>query len=1012
MRHYKKLSALKVAVALAAFAAASCPTVHAQATALPQVAELSTDPLIHLPGGGDASPFAFGSAVAISGDGNTMVVGAGAGGYITVSNGTTLFGGPTFKSYPVDYGAIHIFTKQGSGWTKAGVISAPDGTQGFDSFGVHTEFGYSVAVNYDGSVVVAGGPKADSDALYPCALCFDGGDGGGAVYVYARPQGGWTDNLPYSARLTNSDGHYDDRLGNSVAISNDGTIVVAAAPSVGFVSGSAIGEAYLYVQPPGGWAGNLTETARFNNPDSVQDGFALSIAISGDGKVVVISAAYGPKAYIYKEGPIGWQTPGGGFYSAITYLQPSDGAPNDYFGQSVAMNADGSLIVIGSPNPTPDAILFPGPSKAYVYYDAYGWTASSANAEAQQLTISSVGACSQFGNSVSVTPDGATILVGDSNQGEPVNRSCLDSNDLALGSGAAYIFTQAPCGALCPPEPYYILTAKATATDASAGNQFGFAVAISGTGDNVLAGAPYGFHVYDSLSTPHPSAGKVYVFTQAAMATLSSTSLNFNNQPVGTTSIAQKVTLTNTGSKPLSITVEGIDPGFQFQGGTPNCLPRSPIAPGASCDEYIAFAPTNTGSITGTLSLQDNSGNVPGTQQTVSLSGTAILASTTTTITAVAPSPAVVGQTVTVTFSVGWGTNTFNPSGNVTVSANTGGSCAGFAVVDNCTLSFSTYGTRMLTAMYSGDSHFNGSTSSQVMLNVGDFSISAVPTAITIPIGGSGSTQVTVGSLGGFNSAVSLAVSGAPSGVMASVSPSPVTPPSGGSTSPSTLSITLGPSITPTSFTFTSSGAYGSLTHSVPITVTAVATPSSTTNVINQLLSTGCINSSGVANAFTSKLSAAQSASNAGNTQLAVNILDALLYQLQAQSGKHLATSCTISGVTFNSAAVLIGDVKSMLATLKLLPNPIIGYVANSSGTPVSGAKVSIVNSTGTVIANATSDAAGFYFFANTIGLVTGTTYTAKIASFPSLYKSSTPASQTFTWLGALVVLNNFTVAP
>jgi hypothetical protein len=88
MRHYKRLSVLKVAVALAAFADASCPVVHARASTLPQIAKLSTDPLIHLPGGGTAYPFAFGSAVAVSGDGNTMVVGAGEGGSITVDDGT------------------------------------------------------------------------------------------------------------------------------------------------------------------------------------------------------------------------------------------------------------------------------------------------------------------------------------------------------------------------------------------------------------------------------------------------------------------------------------------------------------------------------------------------------------------------------------------------------------------------------------------------------------------------------------------------------------------------------------------------------------------------------------------------------------------------------------------------------------------------------------------------------------------------------------------------------------
>src|SRR5258708_4618757 len=160
MRHYKKLSAFKVAFALAAFAAASCPLiVHAQATALPQIAELSAG-VIALPGGGFASPFAFGAAVAVSGDGNTMVVGTGAGGSITVDDGT-LFS-PHFTSYRVDFGAIYIFVKQLNGWTQAGVISAPDGTQGFDSFGAETEFGASVAVNYDASVIVVAGPNANS----------------------------------------------------------------------------------------------------------------------------------------------------------------------------------------------------------------------------------------------------------------------------------------------------------------------------------------------------------------------------------------------------------------------------------------------------------------------------------------------------------------------------------------------------------------------------------------------------------------------------------------------------------------------------------------------------------------------------------------------------------------------------------------------------------------------------------------------------------------------------------
>jgi len=885
----------------------------AHAASLPQVAELHSDD-VFFPGGGGAHSFAFGSAVAISGDGNTMVVGAGASGSITVDDGTVL--SPHSTSYRVDFGAIHIFTKQGDGWTEAGLISAPDGTQGFDSFGAETGFGASVAVNYDGSVIAAGGPQADS-TTFNCGGCFlFGPNGGGAVYVYVRPQGGWTDNLPFSAKLTNSDGHFDDELGSSVAISNDGTIVVAAAPLAGFLSGSEVGEAYLYVQPPGGWGvqNHLYEMTKFNNPDSSR-GFASSIAISGDGRVVVIPSAYGPpKAYIYNEGPNGWQAPVGGFYSAITNLLPSDGAPDDNFGTSVALNGDGTLIVLGAPS---GLSPLSGQSKAYVYFDAYGWSASSANTEAQQLSIRNASVCSQFGTSVSVTPDGTTILVGDSNQGAPINNSCIDFNGLALGTGAAYIFTQASCGALCPPGPDYINTGELTPLDSSAGNRFGAAVAISSAGDELLVGAPYKLHDFESLSLRASPAGNAYVFAPVPLAALSSSSLNFSAQPVGTTSAPQKVTLKNNGSKPLSVTVEGLGPSFQFQSGTPNCLGLSPLGPGASCDEYLIFAPTAAGPVSGNLSFQDNSGNVPGTQQTVSLSGTGILADTTTTITADSPNPAVVGQTITVNFKVGWGTNTFNPYGAVTVSASTGESCGGFAVVDNCTLSFLTYGTRTLTATYVGDSHFNGSTSMSVTQNVGDFSIAASPTGITIPIGSSGPAQITIGSLGGFNFPVSLAASGVPLGVSASVLPSPVTPPSGGSIS-STLGVSLGPSVKPGTFSLTASGTFGSLMHSAAVGVTVIATPGSTTNVINQVLIGGCIDNSGVANALTSKLAAAESALNAGNPQVAFNILTALLYQLQTQSGEHISTSCTIGGVTFNAATTLLGDVQSMIAALKL----------------------------------------------------------------------------------------------
>ena len=87
------------------------------------------------------------------------------------------------------------------------------------------------------------------------------------------------------------------------------------------------------------------------------------------------------------------------------------------------------------------------------------------------------------------------------------------------------------------------------------------------------------------------------------------------------------------------------------------------------------------------------------------------LADTTTTITSDSPDPSVVGQSVTVQYSVtpiapASGT----PTGNVTVSDGTV-SCTATVAAGQCSLTFTSPGARSLTAAYTGDSNFTGSTS-------------------------------------------------------------------------------------------------------------------------------------------------------------------------------------------------------------------------------------------------------------------------------------------------------------
>jgi hypothetical protein len=100
---------------------------------------------------------------------------------------------------------------------------------------------------------------------------------------------------------------------------------------------------------------------------------------------------------------------------------------------------------------------------------------------------------------------------------------------------------------------------------------------------------------------------------------VSPTTLTFGNQPVGTSSLPQMVTLTNVGTKVLNISdmsTVGTNAGdFSISNNT--CLPT--VQPGASCTFNVTFTPTQTGARSASVSITDDGGASP---QLVPLSGT------------------------------------------------------------------------------------------------------------------------------------------------------------------------------------------------------------------------------------------------------------------------------------------------------------------------------------------------------------------------------------------------------
>jgi hypothetical protein len=123
----------------------------------------------------------------------------------------------------------------------------------------------------------------------------------------------------------------------------------------------------------------------------------------------------------------------------------------------------------------------------------------------------------------------------------------------------------------------------------------------------VLVAATYGRGIWQTALW---SAG-----TGITSASAKPASLTFLSQAFDTTSTAQTVTLTNTGSIALAPTSISMSASF---GETDNCVDAS-IAAGASCSIWVTFTPQATGPLTGEMIIY---ANVYGGQLTVDLNGT------------------------------------------------------------------------------------------------------------------------------------------------------------------------------------------------------------------------------------------------------------------------------------------------------------------------------------------------------------------------------------------------------
>ena len=241
---------------------------------------------------------AFGSAVALSGDGRTLAVGA-------TGEDSSAVGvdGNQANNSASNSGAAYVFVRSGSAWSQQAYIKASN-TGAADSFGVALDLsndGSLLAVSASGEDSSAAG--IDGDQLDNSAI------DAGAVYVYERLAGSlWTQQ----AYIKGANTEASDVFGGAVALSNDGaTLAVGAfgedSNAVGINGNPAnnsmtgAGAAYVFVKNNGVWgqvsyvkASNTAATATFGRNLALA-GNAGTLAVGSTAETGNSSGINGPQ---------------------------------------------------------------------------------------------------------------------------------------------------------------------------------------------------------------------------------------------------------------------------------------------------------------------------------------------------------------------------------------------------------------------------------------------------------------------------------------------------------------------------------------------------------------------------------------------------------------------------------------------------------------------------------------------------------------------------------------------
>ncbi|MEA5075213.1 MAG: tandem-95 repeat protein, partial [Coriobacteriia bacterium] len=336
---------------------------------------------------------------------------------VAISGDTAVIGAHGDDDKAASAGAAYVYVREGGSWKQQAKLTASDGA---------TDDLFGTAVAISGDTVVVGVSNDD-----------DKGMDSGSAYVFTRSGTVWTQQ----AKLTASDGAFNDRFATAVAVSGD-TILVGA-PRDDHALGTDAGSVYVFTRSDGTWT-EKQKVLPYYFEHNAQLGSA--VALSGDLAVVGLpGAAYGAgfanagRAYVLARVA--------GSFTYSDTVTARDYAAEARFGSVVAISGDTALV--GS------QLDYLRTGAAYVFTP----TAPDFWEQEAKLTASDGVFDDYFGCSVAI--DGNTAVIG-----------AYGDADNGAFSGSAYVFTRSGT--------VWTEQAKLTAPDAGVNDAFGYTAAISG----------------------------------------------------------------------------------------------------------------------------------------------------------------------------------------------------------------------------------------------------------------------------------------------------------------------------------------------------------------------------------------------------------------------------------------------------------------------------------------------------------------------------------------------------